>query len=127
MPKRKGSTLRKVLGNQRSNQTARHLPGWLNPYGVKRYIGEAIKGAERELEHLLGGRSPGVRAVVKLLALGASWRDMVGTGISEDTLSRLLSTLSEGLFIVQKDEDTGVYYFTDPVYRRTAMRLPLFL
>ncbi len=113
------------------------LPGWLNLYGVKRYIekdhglalkttiDEAVKEAERELEHLLEGRSPKARAVIKLLALGASWKDMAQTGISEDTLSRLLSTLIEGLVIVQKDEDTGMYYFTDPIYRRAAMRLPL--
>ncbi|MFA4646851.1 ATP-binding protein [Pyrococcus kukulkanii] len=113
------------------------LPGWLNLYGVKRYIekdhrialkttiDKAVKKAEKELENLLKGRSPKAREVIKLLALGASWSDMVSTGISEDALSRLLTTLMEGLFIVEKDEDTGVYYFVDPVYRKAAMKLPL--
>lgn len=113
------------------------LPGWLNLYGVKRYIeknhkkalkttiNEAVKEAEKELEHLLEGRSPKAREVVKLLALGASWGDLIQTRISEDALSRLLTTLTEGLFIVKKDEDTGVYYFTDPIYRKAALRLPI--
>jgi len=113
------------------------LPGWLNLYGVKRYIekdhkkalrttiNKAVEEAEKELEHLLEGRSQKAREVIKLLALSASWGDLIQTGISEDALSRLLTTLTEGLFIVEKDEDTGVYYFTDPIYRKAAMKLPL--
>ncbi|NJE47826.1 ATP-binding protein, partial [Thermococcus sp. GR7] len=113
------------------------LPGWLNLYGVKRYIErdhetamkttieEAVKEAEKELEHLLEGRSPKAKEVIRLLAFGASWSDMAQTGISEDALSRLLTILVDGLFIVEKDENTGVYYFTDPVYRKAAMKLPL--
>lgn len=46
-------------------------------------------------------------------------------GISEDTLSSLLTVLVEGLFIVRKDENTGVHYFTDPIYRKAAMKLPI--
>ena len=50
---------------------------------------------------------------------------MIQTGVSEDALSRLLTVLVDGLFIVEKDENMGVYYFTEPVYRKTAMKLPL--
>ncbi|WP_157868095.1 AAA family ATPase [Pyrococcus abyssi] len=112
------------------------LPGWLNLYGVRRYvernhekalktaIREAVKEAKSELENILEGRSPKARKVVRLLAFGASWGDLIKTGISEDALSRLLGILMDELFILNKD-DMGIYYFADPVYRKAAMSIPL--
>nr|QEK15992.1 ATP-binding protein [Thermococcus aciditolerans] len=112
------------------------LPGWLNLYGVKRYVErnheralkmavrDAVKEAKSELENILRGRSPKAREVVRLLAFGASWSDLIKTGISEDALSRLLGILTEELFILSKDE-MGIYYFADPVYRKAAMNISL--
>ncbi|WP_206205999.1 ATP-binding protein [Thermococcus sp. JdF3] len=110
------------------------LPGWLNLYGVRRYIERhheralrtalnvAVREAQKELEHLLEGRTPKARAVIKLLAFGATWRELLETGITKGALSHLLTILTDELFIVDKDE-SGVYYFSDPVYRKAAMGL----
>ncbi|EEB74183.1 ATP-binding protein [Thermococcus sp. AM4] len=112
------------------------LPGWLNLYGLRRCLGlphenavkvvfeKAVREAEKELENLLKGRSQKARLVVKKLAYGATWSELERTGISKDSLHRLLNALINELFIVEKDE-VGVYRFTDPVYRYTAERLGL--
>ncbi|KUH32471.1 ATPase [Thermococcus celericrescens] len=112
------------------------LPGWLNLYGVRRYIerdheralrtamGVAVREAQKELEHLLEGRTPKARAVIKLLAFGATWGELLETGITKGALSHLLTILIDELFIVDKDE-SGVYYFSDPVYRKAAMGLSI--
>ena len=112
------------------------LPGWLNLYGVRRYIERdheralrtatvvAVKEAQKELEHLLEGRTPKARAVIKLLAFGATWGELLETGITKGALSHLLAILTDELFILDKDE-SGVYYFSDPIYRRAAMGIPI--
>ncbi|MFA4662880.1 AAA family ATPase [Pyrococcus kukulkanii] len=111
-------------------------PGWLNLYGLRRCLGathaealqrvfkKAVNEALKELEHFLEGRSPKAREVVKRLAYGATWSELEKTGISKDTLSRLLEVLTKELFIVVKDE-IGVYRFSDPIYRYAAEKLQL--
>jgi len=114
------------------------LPGWLNLYGLRRCLGasheealqrvfeKGVNEALRELEHFLEGRSPKAREVIKRLTYGATWGELEKTGISKDTLSRLLDALTGELFAVVKD-DIGVYRFSDPIYRYAAERLPLHL
>lgn len=111
------------------------LPGWLNLYGLRRCLGasheealhrvfeKAVGAAVRELEHFLEGRSPKARWVIKKLTYGATWGELEKTGISKDTLSRLLNALTKEMFVVVKDS-MGVYRFSDPVYRYAAERLP---
>lgn len=65
------------------------LPGWLNLYDVEEIhrtkssdcigntIDDAIKEAEKELEHLSEGRSPKAREVFRLLEFDASWRNVI--------------------------------------------------
>jgi len=112
------------------------LPGWLNLYGLRRCLGashaealqmvfeKAVNEALRELEHFLEGRSSKAREVVKRLVYGATWGELEKTGISKDTLSRLLNALTKELFVVIKDE-IGVYRFSDPIYRYAAEKLPI--
>ena len=91
---------------------------------LQRVFEKAVAEALRELGHFLEGRSPKAREVIKRLAYGATWRELEKTGISKDTLSRLLEALTGELFAVVKDS-IGVYRFSDPIYRYAAERLPL--
>lgn len=111
------------------------LPGWLNLYGLRRCLGDSdeealsavfsmgIRDARRELENFLKGRTPKARMALRMLSYGATWGELLQkTGMSKETLSRLLDALMNELFIVAKDE-VGVYRISDPLYRYAAERL----
>ena len=114
------------------------LPGWLNEYGFRRCIGEphdeaisivsdsAIMRAKGELENLLRNRDPKARIVLKKLSEGPkSWGELLKVGLSKPSLDSLLDTLTEGLFLLRR-EDTGYktfYSFINPVYREAAKLL----
>jgi AAA+ ATPase superfamily predicted ATPase len=114
------------------------LPGWLNEYGFRRCIWEshsealsivstsAVHRARRELENILEDRGPASREVVRKLSEGPkSWSELLSTGVSKPSLSSLLETLTDGLFLLKKETigHRTFYSFANPVYRDAARLL----
>ncbi len=108
------------------------LPGWLNFYGLRRCLGkshekaleesttEGVKVAKMELENLLKNRPAWARLVLRSLAFGARWHEMLELGASKAGLLKFLKTL-QNLYLISKEGE--VYRISDPIYRRASREL----
>ena len=108
------------------------LPGWLSFYGLRRCtgiphkkaleeaIGEGVKVARGELENILRNRPEWARKVLRAMAFGAKWSELLKLGPSKSGLYKFLTTLQK-LYLVSKKGN--LYVISDPIYRKACLEL----
>ncbi|MFA4647834.1 hypothetical protein P8X24_11425 [Pyrococcus kukulkanii] len=108
------------------------LPGWLSFYELRRCtgiphkkaleeaIGEGVKVARGELENILRNRPEWARKVLRAMAFGAKWSELLKLGPSKSGLYKFLTTLQK-LYLVSKKGN--LYVISDPIYRKTCLEL----